>query len=179
MRQLACDTEVWKKVFKKIWEVIQVQDTERFNEGTLKRMVEFCTQTKVGPQMRSEVVKVAAGMTELPGPERPEIKIRLTIQSWGSPKTLEVNGDRLQELTKVEEKLGSKATILAIEASSGHVQDTRIKLISDRVSQNPGELALVDLSYVNLRPRVGLSDGQWVVDEDLIKAYVSLLKGSG
>ena len=34
------------------------------------------------------------------------------------------------------------------------------------------------LSNVNLCPRVGLGDGQWVVDEDLIKAYVSLLKGS-
>ena len=177
MRQLSCDTGVWKNVFKKIWEVIQVKDTEKFNEGTLKRMVEFCTQAKVGPEMRSEVVKVAAGMIELPGPERPEIKIRLAIQSWGSPETLEVNGNRLEELTKVEEKLGTKATILAIEARSGPVADMNIFLMSDRVSQNLGELTLV-LSNVNLCPRVGLGDGQWVVDEDLIKAYVSLLKGS-
>ena len=52
-----------------------------------------------------------------------------------------------------------------------------IFLMSDRVSQNLGELTLV-LSNVNLCPRVGLGDGQWVVDEDLIKAYVLLLKGS-
>ena len=88
MRQLSCDTGVWKNVFKKIWEVIQVKDTERFNEGTLKRMVEFCTQAKVGPEMRSEVVKVAAGMIQFPDPQGPEIKIRLAIQSWGSPQTL-------------------------------------------------------------------------------------------
>ena len=88
MRQLSCDTGVWKNVFKKIWEVIQVKDTEKFNEGTLKRMVEFCIQTKVGPEMRSEVVKVAAGMIQFPDPQGPEIKIRLAIQSWGSPQTL-------------------------------------------------------------------------------------------
>ena len=120
-------------------------------------MVEFCNQAKVGPEMRSEVVKVFARMIELSDPEGPEIKIRLAIQSWGSPETLVVNGDRLEELTEVEEKLESKAAILAIEARSGPVEDMKIKLISDRVSQNPVELALVDLSNANLCPRVGLS----------------------
>ena len=162
MRKLASDKEVWKKVFKKMREHIQKNPPyeefdKEFNKDTLKRMVEFCNQTKVGPEMRSEVVKMAAGMIKFPDLVRPEIKIRLAIQSWGSPETLVVNGDRLEELTEVEEKLESKAAILAIEARSGPVEDMKIKLISDRVSQNPVELALVDLSNANLCPRVGLS----------------------
>ena len=79
MQQLGCDPSVWKQMFEKIWEhiyeeevtedfnvetlqweVIKVKDTGYFNEGTLKRMVDFCNQANLSPEMRLEVVKVAA-----------------------------------------------------------------------------------------------------------------------
>ena len=202
MQQLGCDPNVWKQMFKKIWEhiyeeevtedfnvetleweVTKVKDTSYFNEETLKRMVEFCNQANVSPEMRSEVVKVAAGMIEFPepanfdsfesatDPEYSEIKISLSIQGWGYPQTFEVDGNRLEELTNVEDKLGARTTIVAIEAYSGPIKDIqKIKLISDRLCQNPGELTWVDLDVADLR----LS----LVERDVIDAHISLLKAN-
>ena len=202
MQQLGCDPNVWKQMFKKIWEhiyeeevtedfnvetleweVTKVKDTSYFNEETLKRMVEFCNQANVSPEMRSEVVKVAAGMIEFPepanfdsfesatDPEYSEIKISLSIQGWGYPQTFEVDGNRLEELTNVEDKLGAQTTIVAIEAYSGPIEDIqKIKLISDRLCQNPGELTWVDLDVADLR----LS----LVERDVIDAHISLLKAN-
>ena len=205
MQQLGCDPNVWKQMFKKIWEhiyeedvtkdfnrvdpevikVIKVKDPGFFNEETLKRMVDFCNDASLSKEMRSEVVKVVAGMIEFPGPanfdcdsfesfdpEDPEIMIRLTIQGWGHPETLEVDGNRLEELTNVEENLRVRATIVAIEAYSGAIEDIqKIKLISDRLTHNPGELTPLDLDVADLR----LVDGD---DRDVIDAHVYLLLGA-
>ena len=202
MQQLGCDPSVWKQMFEKIWEhiyeeevtedlnvetleweVIKVKDTGYFNEGTLKRMVDFCNQANLSPEMRLEVVKVAAGMIEFPEPdcdsfesdhpEKPEIMVRLTIQGgWGYPQTFEVDGNRLEELINVEENLGVRATIEAIEAYSGPIGDIqKIKLISDRVSHNPGELTMVDLADADL----SLVDGD---DRDVVDAHLTLLKAN-
>jgi len=199
MQQLGCDPNLWKLMFKKIWEhiyeedvtkdfnvktrkfeVIKVKDPGFFNEETLKRMVDFCIEAKLSQEMRSEVVKVVAGMIEFPqpgdfdcdffesfDPVDPEIMIRLTIQGWGHPETFEVDGNRLEELTNVEENLGVQATIVEIKAYSGPFEDVqKIKLISDRLSRNPGELTWLDLAVAEL-------------DRDyyrgLIDAHVSLL----
>ena len=230
MKQLACDTAVWKKVFKKIWEHINLEDftedlnmetmkwertykedIEDFTEETLKRVVDFCNQTNnVSPEMRSEVVKVAATMFEFPEPvdpferslgvsdsddsddqddgsddwegeEKSKIMIRLRIGGlWGFPQTLEVDGNRLEELIKVEEKVGARATIVAVEIYSELIEDMKIKLIADRVrqnpgssdhvEQNPGELTMVDLGTVDLS-----EDSE---DSDMIPDLVSLLKAS-
>ena len=229
MKQLACDTAVWKKVFKKIWEHINLEDftedlnmetmkwertykedIEDFTEETLKRLVDFCNQTNnVSPEMRSEVVKVAATMFEFPEPvdpferslgvsdsddsddqdgsddwddqEKSKIMIRLRIGGlWGFPQTLEVDGNRLEELIKVEEKVGARATIVAVEIYSELIEDMKIKLIADRVrqnpgssdhvEQNPGELTMVDLGTVDLS-----EDSE---HSDMIPDLVSLLKAS-
>ena len=229
MKQLACDTAVWKKVFKKIWEHINLEDftedlnmetmkwertykedIEDFTEETLKRVVDFCNQTNnVSPEMRSEVVKVAATMFEFPEPvdpferslgvsdsddsddqdgsddwddqEKSKIMIRLRIGGlWGFPQTLEVDGNRLEELTKIEEKVGARATIVAVKIYSEPIGDMKIKLIADRVrqnpgssdhvEQNPGELTMVDLGTVDLS-----EDSE---HSDMIPDLVSLLKAS-
>ena len=205
MQQLGCDPNVWKQMFKKIWEhiyeedvtkdfnretlkfeVVKVKDPGFFNEETLKRMVDFCNEANLSPEMRLEVVKVVAGMIEFEFPrpasfdcdsfesfdaEDPEneIMIRLTIQGWGYPQTFEVDGNRLEELTNVEENLGVRATIVAIKAYSGPIEDLlRILLIADRLSRNPGEVTRLDLAVAEL-------DGD---NRDLIDAHVYLLKGN-
>ena len=83
-----------------------------------------------------------------------------------------MDGNRLEELTNVEENLGVRATIVAIEAYSGAIEDIqKIKLISDRLTHNPGELTPLDLDVADLR----LVDGD---DRDVVDAHVYLLLGA-
>ena len=93
--------------------------------------------------------------------EKSKIMIRLRIGGlWGFPQTLEVDGNRLEELTKIEEKVRARATIVAVKIYSELIEDMKIKLIADRVrqnpgssdhvEQNPGELTMVDLGTVDL-----------------------------
>ena len=129
------------------WEVkvkVNVKDTGYFNKETLNRMVDFCNQENLSPEMRLEVVKVAAGLIEFPEPDcdsferdhpaKPEIMIRLTIQGWGYFRTIEVDGDHLEELTIVENNLGIRATIVAKEAYSVYIFVLDIVASDDGVS---------------------------------------------
>ena len=128
MKQLSCDHKVWKNLFSKIWdyiheedvteifnpktlnfEVVKVKDPEFFTKETLTRMAEFCNLADFSSELRGEVLKLAAGMMELPSQgddsfeeEEEEIEMRisimLTIQGWTSKTFEELDGTCLKEL---------------------------------------------------------------------------------
>ena len=167
MKQLSCDHKVWKNLFSKIWdyiheedvteifnpktlnfEVVKVKDPEFFTKETLTRMAKFCNLADFSSESRGEVLKLAAGMMELPSQgddsfEEEEmgtkiwISIRLSIQGWTSTTFEELDGTRLKELIVLEEKLGIKAEILHVETFGDHDDAVnQIKILADRVRHN-------------------------------------------
>ena len=174
MKQLSCDHKVWKNLFSKIWdyiqeedvteifnpktlnfEVVKVKDPEFFTKETLTRMAEFCNLADFSSELRGEVLKLAAGMMELPRQgddsfeeEEEEIEMRisimLTIQGWTSTTFKEVDGTRLKELIVLEEKLGVKAEILDVKTFGDHDDEERqIKFLADRVRENSEKVCRV------------------------------------
>ena len=80
---------------------------------TFKKLVMFCTRPRVCPEMKAEVVKQAA--REVAFDHGMDLKITLAIQSWGDPELFVVNGFRFEEVANVEERVGIRATIVAVE----------------------------------------------------------------
>ena len=154
---MVCDPEIWKQVFKQ---------TGDFPEETLRRLVAFCSRDLVCPEIRSEVLKVAArGMVYNPGRlgslyGRMEFKITLTIQGWNDPELFAVDGGRLEELANIEEKVGVHATILSVqqyekcpcggECGCDYLLDLG-KVFKKILSWDLGDLEKLDLRSVNLR----------------------------
>ena len=198
MKQLSCDHKVWKNLFSKIWDyiheedvteifnpktlnfdVVKVKDPDFFTKETLTRMAEFCNLADFSSELRGEVLKLAAGMMELPSQgydsfeeEEEEIEMRisimLTIQGWTSKTTGEVDGTRLEELVALEEKLGVKADIRHVVTLGGHVcGDNQIKILADRVRQNSEKVCSVWLNEAWLNVDFP--------NRDEIDAYISLL----
>ena len=200
MKQLSCDHKVWKNLFSKIWdyiheedvteifnpktlnfEVVKVKDPEFFTKETLTRMAEFCNLVDFSSELRGEVLKLAAGMMELPSQgddsfEEEEmgtkiwISIRLSIQGWTSTTFEELDGTRLKELIVLEEKLGVKAVILHVETFGGHDDENQIKILADRVRQNFEKVRSVWLDEALLY--------RDFPNRDEIDAYISLLGGN-
>ena len=84
-----------------------------FTKETLQRLVIFCTRDSVCPEMRSEVLKVAArGIAYGYGMN---LKFTLSLQGWGVPELFAVDGDQFGELTNIEEKIGAQATVVSIQ----------------------------------------------------------------
>ena len=198
MKQLSCDHKVWQNLFSKIWdymyeedvtevfnpqtlnfEVVKVKDPEFFTKETLTRMAEFCNLADFSSESRGEVLKLAAGMMELPSQgddsfEEEEmgtkiwISIRLSIQGWTSTTFKELDGTRLKELIVLEEKLGVKAEILDVGTSGDHVcGDNQIKILADRVRQNSEKVCSVGLNEAWLNMNFP--------NRDEVDAYISLL----
>ena len=103
--RLVCDPQIWRQVFK--------QPEENFTKETVGKLVTFCTRDNVCREIKAEVVKLAAqGIAD--GSDM-DLKITLAIQSWGDPELFVVNGFRFEEVANVEERVGVRATILAVE----------------------------------------------------------------
>ena len=201
MKQLSCDHKVWKNLFSKIWdyiheedvteifnpktlnfEVVKVKDPEFFTKETLTRMAEFCNLADFSSELRGEVLKLAAGMMELPSQgddsfeeEEEEIEMRisimLTIQGWTSTTFEELDGTRLKELVLLEEKLGVKAKILDVKTFGDHDdEENQIKILADRVRQNFEKVRSVWLDEALLY--------RDFPNRDEIDAYISLLGGN-
>ena len=200
MKQLSCDHKVWQNLFSKIWdymyeedvtevfnpqtlnfEVVKVKDPEFFTKETLTRMTEFCNLADFSSESRGEVLKLAAGMMELPSQgddsfEEEEmgtkiwISIRLSIQGWTSTTFEELDGTRLKELIVLEEKLGVKAVILHVETFGDHDDENQIKILADRVRQNSEKVSSVWLDEVEAWLNIPNFPNR-----DEIDAYISLL----
>ena len=171
---MVCDPEIWKQVFKQ---------TGDFPEETLKRLVAFCSRDLVCPEIRSEVLKVAArGMVYNPGTSwhgsvygRMEFKITLTIQGWNDPELFAVDGGRLEELANIEEKVGVHATILSVqqyekcrcggwswvglgwECGCNYLLDLE-KVVKNILARDLGKLEKLELKHVNLRGELPYKD---------------------
>ena len=163
---MVCDPEIWKQVFKQ---------TGDFPEETLKRLVTFCSRDLVCPEIRSEVLKVAArGMVYNPGTSwqgsvygRMELKITLTIQGWNDPECFAVDGGRLEELANIEEKVGVQATTLSVqqyekcpcggECGCDYLLDLE-KVVKNILARDLGKLEKLELSSVNLRGELPYKD---------------------
>ena len=198
MKQLSCDHKVWKNLFSKIWdyiheedvteifnpktlnfEVVKVKDPEFFTKETLTRMAKFCNLADFSSELRGEVLKLAAGMMELPSQgydsfeeEEEEIEMRisimLTIQGWTSTTFEELDGTCLKELIVLEEKLGVKAKILDVKTFGDHDdEENQIKILADRVRQNFEKVRSVWLDEALLY--------RDFPNRDEIDAYISLL----
>ena len=103
--RLVCDPQIWRQVFK--------HPEENFTKETVGKLVTFCTRDNVCREIKAEVVKLAAqGIAD--GSDM-DLKITLAIQSWGDPELFVVNGFRFEEVANVEERVGVRATILAVE----------------------------------------------------------------
>jgi len=75
----------------------------------------FCTRDIVCPEMRSEVLKVAArGIAYVNGISM-DLKFTLSIQGWGDPELFVVDGHRFGELTNIEEKIGAQVTVVSVQ----------------------------------------------------------------
>ena len=201
MKQLSCDHKVWQNLFSKIWdymyeedvtevfnpktlnfEVVKVKDPEFFTKETLTRMAEFCNLADFSSELRGEVLKLAAGMMELPSQgddsfEEEEmgtkiwISIRLSIQGWTSTTFEELDGTCLKELIVLEEKLGVKAKILDVKTFGDHDdEENQIKILADRVRQNSEKVCSVWLNEAWLNVDFP--------NRDEIDAYISLLGGN-
>ena len=193
MKQLSCDHKVWQNLFSKIWdymyeedvtevfnpqtlnfEVVKVKDPEFFTKETLTRMTEFCNLADFSSESRGEVLKLAAGMMELPSQgddsfEEEEmgtkiwISIRLSIQGWTSTTFEELDGTCLKELIVLEEKLGVKAKILDVKTFGDHDdEENQIKILADRVRENSEKVRSVRLNEA------------WL-NRNEIDTYISLL----
>ena len=193
MKQLSCDHKVWKNLFSKIWdyiheedvteifnpktlnfEVVKVKDPEFFTKETLTRMAKFCNLADFSSELRGEVLKLAAGMMELPSQgydsfeeEEEEIEMRisimLTIQGWTSTTFEELDGTCLKELIVLEEKLGVKAKILDVKTFGDHDdEENQIKILADRVRENSEKVRSVRLNEA------------WL-NRNEIDTYISLL----
>ena len=201
MKQLSCDHKVWKNLFSKIWdyiheedvteifnpktlnfEVVKVKDPEFFTKETLTRMAEFCNLADFSSELRGEVLKLAAGMMELPSQgddsfeeEEEEIEMRisimLTIQGWTPTTFEELDGTCLKELIVLEEKLWVKAKILDVKTFGDHDdEENQIKILADRVRQNFEKVRSVWLDEALLY--------RDFPNRDEIDAYISLLGGN-
>ena len=82
------------------------------------KLVGFCTRDGVCREIKAEVVKLAArGIVYDDGMD---LKITITIQSWGDPELFAVDGDRFEEVANVEEWVGVEATIVAVQQAEKH-----------------------------------------------------------
>ena len=105
MFRLVCDPEIWRQMFK--------QPGENFTKEMLRKLVSFCTRENVSREIKAEVVKLSArGIVD---DSDMYLKITLAIQSWGDPELFVVNGFRFEEVANVEERVGVRATIVAVE----------------------------------------------------------------
>ena len=120
---------------------------------TFKKLVMFCTRPRVCPEMKAEVVKQAA--REVAFDHGMDLKITLSIQGWGDPEIFAIDGHRLEEVTKVEQKVGAHANIVSVQHKfkfpGCRVLDEEIvKRILAREERLLGELDKLELSEVCL-----------------------------
>ena len=125
---------------------------EHLNRRTFKKLVMFCTRPRVCPEMKAEVVKQAA--REVVFDHGMDLKITLSIQGWDDPEISAIDGHRLKEVTKVEQKVGAYTNIVSVQHNKkypGRVLDEEIvKGILAREERHLGELDKLELSRVDL-----------------------------
>ena len=66
------------------------------------------------PDMMSEVLKAAASRMQFPCDET-AARVKVSVQGWGAPVTLDVAGENLVELTGVAQAVGAKFTLEEVE----------------------------------------------------------------
>ena len=143
------------------------KQTEDFTKERLQKLVIFCTRDSVCQEIRSEAVKVAArGIVYSHGID---LKISLSIQSWGDPEVFAVNGNRLKEVTDVEGKVGAHATIVAVQQEKKNLFNLLNMKIEKQIlaRDDLGQLEKVELNSVEL---VGVANPE--------KPWISLMKAS-
>ena len=84
-----------------------------------------------------------------------DLKISLTIQSWGDPELFAVDGNRFEEVADVEDWVGVQANIVAVQQAEEHppevVDQEIVEMILARDDCCLGELDKLELRRVDLR----------------------------
>ena len=145
------------------------KQTEDFTKERLQKLVIFCTRDCVCPEIRSEAVKVAA--RGIVYSHCIDLKITLSIQSWGDPEVFAVDGHRLKEVTDVEDKVGAQAMIVAVQQNKELGLDLAVldgKIVKQILAREDlGELEKLELNGVDL---VGEANPE--------NTWISLMKAS-
>ena len=105
------------------------------------------------PEMMPEVVKEAAQRFPALG----NIKIAIAIQSWGNPKTFEVDGKNLKEVTRVADAIGAKFVIKSLKESESRdlagqlgYQKPVFTLIEAHIAQQEERVLALELHKVSI-----------------------------
>ena len=143
--RLVCDREVWCHLLKGVeFTKEHMEDLRLFGLGLFG--------ISGSPEMMSEVVKEAARRFPLVQ----NVKLTITIQSWGNPDTVEVDGENLEDLTKVSQAVGAKFTITEVQDLETHItggllsHQSTFRLIAAHLAQQKERLSKLELTKVNL-----------------------------
>ena len=108
--RLVCDQEVWRHLVRGVdFTEEQVEELRLFGQGLF--------EIEGAPEMMPEIVKEKAHRLAF-GPS--QVKVTISIQKiWGTPQTFEVDGNHLEELTKVATAVGASFTITEVQVFCG------------------------------------------------------------
>ena len=164
--RLLCDRVVWRHLLK------GVNFTKEMMEE-LRVLGQGLFGISGSPEMMPEVVKEAAQRFPVKYQDfLGNIKIVIAIQSWGEPETFEVDGNKLEELTRVADAVGAKFVIKSLEESEigGLVFEKPFFTLIDAhiAQQEEGLLDKLELDKVSL-------PGGWM---DFRKFFFNLQRAS-
>ena len=162
---LVCDRVVWRHLLKKTTEFSKekLEELAVFGKkGSTEMMLEvvkeaarripFCQNLCVPPSKDIQEEERERFMQEFLMTYRTRVKITVAVQAgWGTGETFEVDGKRLQELTKVAQAVGAKFTMEEVEIIiSIEERKATLKMIADQMDQQGGRLAKFGTSVVVL-----------------------------
>ena len=130
LQRLVGDREVW---------VTHLQGISQFSKEVVEELAIF--GIKGSPEMMSEVLKAAGSRMQFPF--NADVRVKVAIQGWGAPVTMDVAGENLEELTGVAQTVGAKFIMEEVEGFwpidrilqkiISHVEDQKVMLAIHRV----------------------------------------------
>ena len=138
--RLVCDQEVWRHLVRGVdFTEEQVEELRLFGQGLFK--------IEAAPEMMPEIVKEKAQrLDQGPG----QVKVMIAIQkTWGTPQTFEVDGNYLEELTKVATAVGASFTITEVQVFCGMVSCPLpiFRLIEAHIAQQGESLSKLQMAH--------------------------------
>ena len=134
LQRLVGDREVW---------VGHLQGIDRFSKEVVEKLALFGANGS--PEMMGEVLKAAATRLEISGAAA--VRIKVSVQGWGDPVTVNLAGQNFEDLTVVARGVGAKLIVEEVECSDSKGGEKILQIIVSHMENQKEQLAYTEFNY--------------------------------
>ena len=128
-----------------------LQGIAQFTKEVVEKLAIFGTNGS--PEMMGEVLKAAASRMKICG--KTAARIKVSVQGWGNPVTMDLPGENLEEVMSVAQAVGAKFSVEEVEyfrSLEGPARESRkiLQMVLNHMEDQEEMLAFTELHRVPL-----------------------------